>query len=233
MDMLKDLVVKATLQAASPEARKAAEGQIFLLFNENHSAFLLGLAALVQEDDLEPQVRVAAGTMLARFLQLTDAHGKAAWFYLEARGQEQVKELLLATLINKDRAVSRTCSNVISVIFRLTQPGNGWPGLVPVMVTNCSNENSSFRGAAIVTLGFICEQIKRGGLAVEPATQESIMSGVLMAFKAAGEPAWQRNSLEALRDSIPSLKAVLSKPEIKNYVLKMLGDSLSHPDYEL
>lgn len=138
--------------------------------------------------------------------------------------------MLLATLINKDRVVSRTCSDCIANVFRVEQPANGWPALIPVLVQNCSNENPLFRQAAITTLGFVCEQVKRVELQLDPAAQEAVISGILMGFKSEADASMRATSLEALRDCLPAMKQVFAKPEVKNYIVAMLCELQKNAD---
>jgi importin subunit beta-1 len=64
------------------------------------------------------------------------------------------------TLISKDRLAKRSAADAISAVCSIELPKGEWPDIIFNLVANSKHENLEIRMSAIMTLGFICEQLR-------------------------------------------------------------------------
>lgn len=65
----------------------------------------------------------------------------------------------MATLISKVILARRSAASLIAIICGIELPRNLWPEVISILANNSSNENEEIKKAALLTLGFICEEL--------------------------------------------------------------------------
>ena len=83
------------------------------------------------------------------------------WFELDINVRNQIKNALMITLITKIVIARRAAASAIASICGLELPLKQWPQIIPVLTNNSSNVDSEVKKAALMTLGFICEELVR------------------------------------------------------------------------
>ena len=91
---------------------------------------------------------------------------------------------------------------------------NGWPGIVEKISQNISNNDPIVKEVSILTIGFICEQIKEFDCSLEEGQQETILTGILMAVKDA-HPEIVETAFKALRDGMPAMSDVMKNIKVR------------------
>lgn len=65
----------------------------------------------------------------------------------------------MITLVTKIIIVRRAAATAIASICGLELPAKQWPEIIPVLTNNSSNSDTEVKKAALMTLGFICEEL--------------------------------------------------------------------------
>ena len=65
----------------------------------------------------------------------------------------------MVTLITKIVIARRAAASAIAAICGLELPLKLWPQIIPVLTNNSSNADPEVKKAALLTLGFICEEL--------------------------------------------------------------------------
>jgi len=81
------------------------------------------------------------------------------WFDLDEIVKNQIKTALMVTLITKTVIARRAAASAIAAICGLELPLKQWPQIIPVLTNNSSNVDPEVKKAALLTLGFICEEL--------------------------------------------------------------------------
>ena len=97
---------------------------------------------------------------------------------------------------------------IIAAICCIELPRNGWPGIIEKISQNINNSDPTVKEVSILTIGFICEQIKEFNCSLEEGQQETILTGILMAVKDS-HPDIVETAFKALRDGMPAMSDVM------------------------
>ncbi|XP_051912523.1 uncharacterized protein LOC127594799 [Hippocampus zosterae] len=213
------LIFGAVLQP-EPALQKQAEAQLMGLLNDNPTAFLAQMAKMLAEDRFDSSMRQAAGTILKRSLRLPEKH----WSRVPPDNRNEIKDLLLGNLVTSDKLAKRASADCISCVLALELPGNEWPTLIPVLANNTVHENVEIRQASIMTLGFVCEQVRETGAPMQRAEQETILAGIFKGITKQNPPEIQHTSLKALRDSVAFMQELFRMPGIKNLTFNTINE---------
>lgn len=73
---------------------------------------------------------------------------------------DQVKNELLKNLITKDRNIKRLTADALASLAVHEFQKKSWLDLIPNLSNNLKHQDVEIKKAAILTLGFICEQLK-------------------------------------------------------------------------
>ena len=82
------------------------------------------------------------------------------WDRLNLDQKQQIKELLLQTLITKDQNARRAAADTIASICSIELPRKDWPNIIQILVNQTNNQDQEIIKAAVMTLGYICENLK-------------------------------------------------------------------------
>lgn len=88
-----------------------------------------------------------------------EQQGSPFWYKVDESTRRAIKELALGQLISTEFGIRSNAGQIISNIFALELPHNGWNDLIHTLMENCNNANISIKKAAIMTLGYICDKL--------------------------------------------------------------------------
>ena len=106
------------------------------------------------------------------------------WDRLNQQQKEQIKEMLLQTLVTPDQNARRAAADVIASISGIELPRKEWGNIIQILVNQTTNNEEEIKKAAIMTLGFICENLKDKAGSLEDEMVKQIMTGILLSMRA-------------------------------------------------
>ena len=96
--------------------------------------------------------------------------------------KNELKSALLQGLIIPDHQLKKTFSSCLACISVYEFQQKEWLDLIPIFANNLSHQDLNIKKAAIMTLGFMCEQLKEKNLngLLENDKTEDILKGILL-----------------------------------------------------
>ena len=152
----------------SPTAsdRKAATAQLLHFQSTSPAQYLLSLSAALASAATPSHLRNAAGLAVKNALSARDSARQeefaANWKALPEPTREQLKQQVLATLADQDKAARSVSAQVLAAIAAIEIPAALWNGLIPQLLQLVGQpDNAGLRQATLQTIGYICESIVR------------------------------------------------------------------------
>ena len=87
--------------------------------------------------------------------------GDWVWDCLSEQLNDEVKSLLLSSLIDPDMLIVRAGANAIAQIASIEIPRNEWLEIINVLARNTMEGGPEIKRASITTLGFIAAELKQ------------------------------------------------------------------------
>jgi len=84
------------------------------------------------------------------------------------------------------------------------------------------NEDLIVKEVSILTIGFICEQLKEFNFEFDEALQETILTGILVGVKDTHSEI-AKTAFIALRDGISSVTAIMKNPQYREYLITQIA----------
>lgn len=152
----------------SPTAsdREAATAQLAHFQSTSPAQYLLSLSSTLASATTPSHLRNAAGLAVKNALSARDSARQdefaASWKALPEPTREQLKQQVLATLADPDKAARSVSAQVLSAIAAIEIPAALWNGLIPQLLQLVGQpDNAGLRQATLQTIGYICESIVR------------------------------------------------------------------------
>lgn len=163
------------LGATSPDnnIRKENEEKLIRYRSNDPRGFLNDSMVTFRDEGIDPGLRQAIGTIVRISFasenvgQTYEVQGQGIWWYtLEPAARDEIKSIFLQNLISKVETIKMVSADVdlkltqvISTIFVLDLPNNGWPELLENLASNSNHSNIDIQRSAALTLGYICEKL--------------------------------------------------------------------------
>ena len=153
------------LNATSPDGatRNAAEAMLRDATSDL-AGFLRTLVGVITSENSPPPARMMATIVLKNTVAVRskDAVKKAAleakWRGLSDDQRAHLKENILAALASPEKNVRFVVALLVANLARIEIPFDQWNSLLPTLCSVCGGENGDFAEAALLTLGYICEE---------------------------------------------------------------------------
>lgn len=163
--------------------RGQAEKTIDQMATQNFSGFLKLCSQELSNETKFIKNRQLAATLIKNMLiHMPNYVGK--WEQLPNSEKDEIKGNILSTLASQEKDIRKAAALVvagkISVkigICKIELPMKSWPGIIDILVKNCSNENENYRLSSIITLGYISQEITVQDLTSEEV--DKILTGIL------------------------------------------------------
>ena len=161
-----DQLVQVLRDSLSHDQTKLDNASQFLslISQQNHPWLLQALLVIVSSTDISPLERQQAGLQLKRFLGLSRE--------LPCNLQDGIKRRLVE-LLGCESWRPSTVGLSIQALFE--QDETEWPEIIPVLVTNISNNKAMM--ASIETLGYLCST--RSKKSVLESHMDTILTGTI------------------------------------------------------
>ena len=232
MASLEDILISA--QSPNEDIRTNA---INLLDQQTHtdpSHFLLSLANHLANPSFQLISRQLAGYYIKNTIKNARNNPQLVniWAYLIPELKIEIKSIILGVLASEARELRRIAASVISSISRFDLPLGQWPELLPILITNATNANPIYREAALMSLGYIIEEIPETSLSKEEANN-------ILTVIAAGLSSEEKNltitktSLSALKNSLKFIKRNIQNDVERKIILDVLYRLCAHPSCEI
>jgi len=169
------------------EVRKLGEKKIEEAAMSNFGQFMFQCAKELNDDKKIKMNRQMAATLIKNMLNfMPKFQGK--WETLGLDIKSEIKSLVLSTLASPEIEIRKAAALCTAGIFKLEHPQNSWPELIDILVETCRNENVNFQAAAIITLGYISQEINPNDFQVSDVDKIlTALIGILKETKASHE----------------------------------------------
>eukprot|EP01059_Diplonema_ambulator_P031904 TRINITY_DN6011_c1_g1_i1.p1 TRINITY_DN6011_c1_g1~~TRINITY_DN6011_c1_g1_i1.p1 ORF type:complete len:855 (+),score=336.73 TRINITY_DN6011_c1_g1_i1:57-2621(+) len=189
------------------------------------------IGSLMQElsDESKPEgSRILAGTLLKNTMVSRDAGKRKElalrWLNVNVDTRAQVKSMVLTTLSSPKKHARVVAATVAAHILRIELPTGQWQDFVPQLCQVCQQpSNPNQREAALMCLGFICEEcdheylLKYSGNVVQSVysamtdTQDNI----------------RLEGTKALCNSLEFIGGVMENEDQRNHIMKVICETAS------
>jgi len=224
--------------SSNDQVRRTAEATLEQAKQSNFGQLLQTLAVVLESENAPVTAtsrQVAAAyirnSLTGRSQQFKDAV-EASWNGLDAKVRDSVKSHVLNSLMAKDPQVSKAAAQTLARIALLELPAGRWPDLIPNLCAACALTNpDQLREAALLTLGFICEDIDEAAITDKiPAILTVVIEN--MSPKVPSNSVRLR-ALEALSNMVFFLSPVFDDKQKRDYLMGILLQNCSHSDDEV
>ena len=144
----------------------------------------------------------------------------------------QIKNLVLGALADNHKEIRQVASQIIAKIGKIEIPRGLWAEVLQILITNGSNTNPVYKETALMTLGYICEELP--GSVLNKKDADDILTVII-----AGLSIEERNtsiimtSLISLKNSIKFIKSNVELSEERKIILNALYGLCLHPSIEI
>eukprot|EP00928_Gymnodinium_smaydae_P086879 TRINITY_DN71288_c0_g1_i1.p1 TRINITY_DN71288_c0_g1~~TRINITY_DN71288_c0_g1_i1.p1 ORF type:complete len:858 (-),score=175.51 TRINITY_DN71288_c0_g1_i1:193-2766(-) len=151
------------LATQDPTKRQAAEAQIRQAEQASAEQYFVALAEELNNGTKPVIARQLAGLLLKNGLAAKDPirsqELKVRWGSISENGRNAVKKCTTSALITPELDVGKAAAQVLAKIGVIELPAKQWDGLLPLLLQHVTNTDTKARNIALVTLGYLCEDL--------------------------------------------------------------------------
>ncbi|KAI0400407.1 armadillo-type protein [Xylaria palmicola] len=216
--------------------RNGAEQQLSQAADTNFPLYLATLVQALADDNVEAQIRVAAGLALKNsftareFARAQELQAK----WLQQTDQEtknRVKALALQTLSSSNSQAGNAAAQVIASIASLELPRDQWPELMGTLVQNVSNGAPHQKQASLTCIGYICDSQDAELRTALVAHSNAILTAVVQgARKEETNQEIRLSAIYALGDSLEFVGNNFKHEGERNYIMQVVCEATQADD---
>jgi len=168
-------------------------------------------------------LRITVSTLLKGGIAPNENSGKVSiWSNLSSRARDIAKDAGLMLLVDQNDSVKKAAASLVSKVFAMDWlTHKTWGDLIGNIAMNLKNDNPEIKKAAMMTLGYICEDLNQYRITDLPDEQvEFLLGGICMGLENYNE--LTNTSISALANSINFLASRLQKENISDYIFNLL-----------
>ncbi|KAI4556821.1 hypothetical protein MJT46_020008, partial [Ovis ammon polii x Ovis aries] len=195
--------------------------------------FLVELSRVLANPGNSQVARVAAGLQIKNSLTSKDPDIKAQyqqrWLAIDANARREVKNYVLQTLGTETYRPS-SASQCVAGIACAEIPVNQWPELIPQLVANVTNPNSTehMKESTLEAIGYICQDI-------DPEQLQDKSNEILTAIIQGMRKEEPSNNVKlaatnALLNSLEFTKANFDKESERHFIMQVVCEATQCPD---
>lgn len=206
------------------QASRDANQQALELFMQNNSdAFVEICGHEFQKADNNVQMRVIVSTLLKNSIAPnSESERPSIWSRINEKSKQTAKTTGLMLLVDSSDIVKKAAASLISKIFAVDWlTDKSWGDLIAVISGNLRNDNKEVRKAAMLTLGYICEDLNQYGIRDLPSDQVEFLLGGICEGLATYDDL-TNTALMALSNSTNFLADRLQTESITDYIFNLL-----------
>lgn len=168
--------------------------------------------------------RMLASTYLAGcFLPPPEEHNAVSlWVNISPQSKEHIKGVCLRLLVDPEPMIMRSAGVLISTVFAidcLTE--NTWDSLLPALTENVENKNMAIKKAAVTTLGFICDVLRKQKIStLSDERIDFLLTGICKGLQELDD--LTETAIQAFADSIQFLQKKLENEKISDFIMELL-----------
>ncbi|XP_007465196.1 PREDICTED: importin subunit beta-1 isoform X1 [Lipotes vexillifer] len=222
-------------KTVSPDRLELEAAQKFLerAAVENLPTFLVELSRVLANPGNSQVARVAAGLQIKNSLTSKDPDIKTQyqqrWLAIDANARREVKNYVLQTLGTETYRPS-SASQCVAGIACAEIPVNQWPELIPQLVANVTNPNSTehMKESTLEAIGYICQDI-------DPEQLQDKSNEILTAIIQGMRKEEPSNNVKlaatnALLNSLEFTKANFDKESERHFIMQVVCEATQCPD---
>uniref|UniRef100_UPI00006831CE IMPORTIN BETA n=1 Tax=Mus musculus TaxID=10090 RepID=UPI00006831CE len=222
-------------KTVSPDRLELEAAQKFLerAAVENLPTFLVELSRVLANPGNSQVARVAAGLQIKNSLTSKDPDIKAQyqqrWLAIDANARREVKNYVLQTLGTETYRPS-SASQCVAGIACAEIPVSQWPELIPQLVANVTNPNSTehMKESTLEAIGYICQDI-------DPEQLQDKSNEILTAIIQGMRKEEPSNNVKlaatnALLNSLEFTKANFDKESERHFIMQVVCEATQCPD---
>lgn len=169
------------------------------------------------------KLRVTIATTLKVGISPNEDSGKTSiWTALSPRAKELAKDAGLMLLIDPNDSIKKSAASLVARVFAIDWlVEKTWADLIGNITSNLKNDNPEIKKAAMMTLGYICEDLNQFKITDLPDEQvEFLLGGICTGLESFNE--LTNTSVTALSNSVNFLATRLQKEHITDYIFNLL-----------
>jgi len=218
---------------ADDKIRKPAEEEILKLTNNNFSLFLFELSKKQADEKMIKPIRQLSATLIKNIIN----DHQEQWLNLDVNYKEQIKNNILSTLVSPDMDIKKAAGLCISGICHVELPNNQWTNVFENLINAAQNENKDIRITAILTLGYIYEEIP-----INVINSDTITKLINMYYNTLSQIYDKDNSkdmvliaqcLKSIKRFVPFLENILFNDNSRLVFLNMIKAYMLHSNEEI
>jgi len=176
-----------------------------------------------QNISVNTNLRITVSTLLKGGIAPNENSGKISiWANLSSRSRDIAKDSGLMLLVDQNDSIKKAAASLVSKVFAMDWlTHKTWGDLIGNIAMNLKNDNHEIKKAAMMTLGYICEDLNQYKITDLPDEQvEFLLGGICMGLENYNE--LTNTSITALSNSINFLASRLQKENISDYIFNLL-----------
>ncbi|XP_069768405.1 importin subunit beta-1-like isoform X2 [Narcine bancroftii] len=222
-------------KTVSPDRNELEAAQKFLeqAAVENLPTFLVELSKVLANPGNSQVARIAAGLQIKNSLTSKDLDVKTQyqqrWLAIDSNARREIKTFVLQTLGTETYRPS-SASQCVAGISCAEIPVVQWPELIPHLVANVTNPNSTehMKEATLEAIGYICQDI-------DPEQLQDKSNEILTAIIQGMRKEEPSNNVKlaatnALLNSLEFTKANFDKESERHFIMQVVCEATQCPD---
>lgn len=194
------------------------------LLTQNPNNFANLSQTTIQNPNIPIKARKLIITGLTKSLRPNNTEGakKTIFPSLTPQIKELLKTASFNTLIAKDDTLKHSAGNLIAALYTLDlKSDKKWDQILSSLTQNVKNDDLNIQKAAIITLGYICENLFNDNFTdLSGGDVDTLLGGICMGLESYGE--LSKTSVMALGYSISFLKKKLRDVSVRDYIFDIL-----------
>ena len=155
-----------------------------------------------------------------------DSGISSIWPNLSSEAKSMAKKVGLLLLVDVNDLIKKAAASLVSKVFAMDWlTDKTWTDLISNITMNLKTDNPEIKKAAMMTLGYICEDLNQFKITDLPDEQvEFLLGGICMGLETYDE--LTNTSISALANAVNFLAARLQKENVSDYIFNLLVNIL-------
>lgn len=209
--------------------RAGAEAQIKQAEQASAEQYFVELAKELANTQKPVIARQLSGLLLKNGLAAKDPARdrdlKNRWKQLSAQSRNLVKEATTSALITPELDVGKASAQVLAKIGGIEIPVNEWDGLVPLLLTHVTNQDPRARQIALITLGYLCEELvtisEVDGVKISDDIANHVLTAVVQGMRD-GDAQTKLEATRAFYHAVVLAQTNFRKPNERDFIMEVV-----------
>ena len=238
---VQELLQTAASAVVGNDVRAAAAEQLQIASREHFGPYMTTLAKILStESEASLEVRMLAALAMKNELTAKNDREKRnkseRWVAgtLTSEEKQQIKATALNALAYLNNGVASTAAQLVAAIATIELPRGEWSDLTVLLVGMTSpDQQSSFKKAALTTIGYICEAANPADAKLEEQMNGFLTAIVQAAQKSEPDGSVRLAAINALYNSLEYIKNNFAREGERNLIMMTICEATRNTDDEL